>query len=112
MVKCSVCSRINHKHSFLLTWGVLGNMSTPMDVGMDVKPGDYVGGTNFGEEGLAVNFTPRRERFTFRKKHLEVLEMCFKTNQYPTYEERTDIAQRCNDIMEVVCKCLAQLFFH
>ena len=81
-----------------------------MDIGMDGKSGDYVGGTNFGEEGLAVNFTPRRERFTFRKKHLEVLEMCFKTNQYPTYEERTDIAQRCNDIMEVVCKCFSQLF--
>ncbi|KAK7099752.1 homeobox-containing protein 1-like [Littorina saxatilis] len=74
---------------------------------MDVKPFDgfqgLSGGSGMGEvDGLMVNFTPRRERFTFRKKHLEVLETYFKTNQYPTFEERTEIAQRCNDIMEVV----------
>ncbi|XP_070194392.1 homeobox-containing protein 1-like isoform X2 [Littorina saxatilis] len=77
------------------------------DQKMDVKPFDgfqgLSGGSGMGEvDGLMVNFTPRRERFTFRKKHLEVLETYFKTNQYPTFEERTEIAQRCNDIMEVV----------
>ena len=72
---------------------------------MDAKPGDFFPGGGLTEpEGIAVNFTPRRERFTFRKQHLEVLENYFKKNQYPTYEERSDIAQRCNDIMEVVCK--------
>lgn len=38
----------------------------------------------------------RRERFTFREKHLEVLESCFKENPYPSYEQRETIANLCN----------------
>ncbi|XP_005089769.1 homeobox-containing protein 1 [Aplysia californica] len=49
-----------------------------------------------GPEGLGVNFTPRRERFMFREKHLEVLETFFKKVQYPTPEEKEHIANECN----------------
>ncbi|CAC5407479.1 unnamed protein product [Mytilus coruscus] len=38
----------------------------------------------------------RRERFTFREKHLEILEAFFKENPYPTYEQRETIADKCN----------------
>ena len=38
----------------------------------------------------------RRERFTFKPKHLEVLESCFKDNPYPSYEQRETIANMCN----------------
>jgi hypothetical protein len=58
-------------------------------------------------EGLAVNFAPRRERFTFRKEHLEVLEMYFKKNQYPSLEERLEVALKCNNIMIAACKVLS-----
>lgn len=38
----------------------------------------------------------RRERFTFREKHLEILERCFKENAYPSQEQRESIASMCN----------------
>jgi hypothetical protein len=47
-----------------------------------------------GQELLA-NYQ-RRERFTFREKHLEVLESCFKENPYPSYDQREAIANLCN----------------
>lgn len=76
------------------------NMGIKQDPGLE---GMY-GANGNTPGGLEVHFTPRRERFTFRKKHLEILEAYFKNNQYPSYEERTEIANRCNDIMEVVGK--------
>lgn len=38
----------------------------------------------------------RRERFTFREKHLEVLETCFNENAYPSHEQREAISHMCN----------------
>ncbi|KAL3866023.1 hypothetical protein ACJMK2_043364 [Sinanodonta woodiana] len=48
-----------------------------------------------GHEMMMPN-TPKRERFTFRQRHLEILESCFKENPYPTHEQRENIAQMCN----------------
>lgn len=45
---------------------------------------------------MDIQFTPKRERFTFREKHLEVLEAYFKENQYPSMELREEIAHLCN----------------
>ncbi|KAH9498356.1 hypothetical protein Btru_008080 [Bulinus truncatus] len=50
-------------------------------------------------DGLDVHFTPRRERFTFKEKHLEILEMFFKGGQYPSQEEKEHIANECNIAM-------------
>ncbi|KAL8577413.1 hypothetical protein ACOMHN_021593 [Nucella lapillus] len=72
------------------------------DHSMGMGVGVGMGGVASEPEGLVVNFTPRRERFTFRTQHLEVLEAVFKSKQYPTYTERVDIAQRCNDSVEMV----------
>lgn len=47
-----------------------------------------------GQE-LVANYQ-RRERFTFREKHLQVLESCFKENPYPSYDRREAIANLCN----------------
>lgn len=41
-------------------------------------------------------FIPKRERFTFREKHLEVLESYFHTNPYPSMDLRDEIAHKCN----------------
>ncbi|GFN94092.1 homeobox-containing protein 1 [Plakobranchus ocellatus] len=50
-------------------------------------------------DGLDVHFTPRRERFTFRERHLDVLEAFWKKKQYPTFEEKEQIANDCNYAM-------------
>ncbi|XP_063412420.1 homeobox-containing protein 1-like [Mytilus trossulus] len=47
-----------------------------------------------GQE-LTISYQ-RRERFTFRERHLEILEAFFKDNPYPTYEQREAIADTCN----------------
>ncbi|XP_036364043.1 homeobox-containing protein 1-like isoform X3 [Octopus sinensis] len=49
-----------------------------------------------GGDAMDIQFTPKRERFTFREKHLEVLEAYFKENQYPSMELREEIAHLCN----------------
>lgn len=47
-----------------------------------------------GQE-LTISYQ-RRERFTFRERHLEILEAFFKDNPYPSYEQREAIADTCN----------------
>ncbi|XP_076463235.1 uncharacterized protein LOC143295430 isoform X1 [Babylonia areolata] len=85
----------------VVTTAFEGTSSVPMDTSLDKSERLNPSGLRTGEQnGLAVNLTPRRERFTFQTQHLEVLEAYFKTKQYPTYDERGDIAQRCNDMME------------
>ncbi|RUS83859.1 hypothetical protein EGW08_008400 [Elysia chlorotica] len=49
--------------------------------------------------GLGFQFSPRRERFTFREKHLDVMETFWKRKQYPTFEEKEHIAEECNCAM-------------
>ena len=61
-------------------------------------------------EGLGVHFTPRRERFMFREKHLEVLETFFKKVQYPTPEEKEHIANECNVAMAASSECMHVFF--
>lgn len=48
-----------------------------------------------GQE-IMLPFAQRRERFTFREKHLKILETCFKENPYPTLEQRDAICHMCN----------------
>lgn len=38
----------------------------------------------------------RKERFSFREKHLEILEGFFRENAYPSQEQRETIANMCN----------------
>ncbi|XP_041358370.1 homeobox-containing protein 1-like isoform X2 [Gigantopelta aegis] len=59
---------------------------------MLIKPDDYI---------MEMQYAPRRERFTFREKHLEILEAYFKINQYPINDEREMIANKCNTAMTI-----------
>ena len=61
---------------------------------MLIRPDDYT----------ETQYTPRRERFTFREKHLEILEAYFKINQYPISDEREMIANKCNAAMTISSK--------
>ncbi|XP_052828320.1 homeobox-containing protein 1 isoform X3 [Octopus bimaculoides] len=56
----------------------------------------FKGMLSSGGDAMDIQFTPKRERFTFREKHLEVLEAYFKENQYPSMELREEIAHLCN----------------
>ncbi|XP_055887311.1 homeobox-containing protein 1-like isoform X2 [Biomphalaria glabrata] len=51
------------------------------------------------QDALDVHFIPKRERFTFKEKHLYILELFFKRGQYPTQEEKEQIANECNVAM-------------
>ncbi|RWS31081.1 homeobox-containing protein 1-like protein [Leptotrombidium deliense] len=42
----------------------------------------------------------KRDRFIFRKQHLEVLEKAFKTVRYPDLYAKEDIARECNEAVE------------
>ncbi|XP_013421018.1 homeobox-containing protein 1 [Lingula anatina] len=47
------------------------------------------------------SFSGRRERFTFRPAHLEILEGYYQRDSYPSVERREDIANECNRVAPV-----------
>ena len=44
--------------------------------------------------------SPRRERFVFRPRHLEILERSFQSDSYPSHDRRDTIASSCNTVTE------------
>ncbi|XP_046558695.1 LOW QUALITY PROTEIN: homeobox-containing protein 1-like [Haliotis rubra] len=75
---------------------IIPNIRTP-EMSLDTSMQDSHFTIIHGSEPI-----PRRERFTFREKHIEILEEAFRANQYPSNEERELIAVKCNDVMKVV----------
>lgn len=44
----------------------------------------------------------RRDRFIFKRVHLEILEPAFVENQYPENDVKEDLAEKCNKAFEKI----------
>ena len=54
--------------------------------------------------GMTGGNAPKRERFVFRPNHLDILELTFQEDNYPSHEKREDVAKACNAATEMMCK--------